>query len=176
MTDRPKVPPLAPACTGCSSVKILRTSRRSPDRRGSLRFAPAWVVRAPELHAAQALCPVARKMYSARVLCPESASRRPATMRRTTPSQDESRAGAPSSPPDFRLVAHPPVGRRRGPPWARGRCEPAWSLGHRSTNDVAETREDLLDRRPERGVRLVHRRGRGPPHRRPAYRTGNHAL
>src|SRR3989441_6879063 len=35
--------------------------------------------------------------------------------------------------------------------------------------------EDLLDRRPERGVRLVHRRGRGTPHRRPAGRTGNHA-
>src|SRR5437867_4760888 len=134
---------------------------RSADRRSSLRFAPPWVVSAPEPHAAQALCPVARKMYGARALCPEA-------------SRDEIRTGAPSSPPDSRLVARPPVARRRGPPWTRGRCEPAWSLGHRAANDVAEAREGLLDRRPERGVRLVHRRGRGTPHRRQAGRTGNH--
>ena len=43
---------------------------RSADRRSSLRFAPPWVVSAPEPHAAQGLCPVARKMYGARHCAP----------------------------------------------------------------------------------------------------------
>src|SRR5713101_2513545 len=75
-------------------------------------------------------------------LCPETAlCVRHASQAPRRNSRDEFRAGAPSSPPDFGLVARPPVGRRRGPPWARGRCEPVWSLGHRSTNDGAEARE-----------------------------------
>jgi len=41
-------------------------AHRSADRRWSLRFAPASVVAGPELHVAQALCPVARKMYGGR--------------------------------------------------------------------------------------------------------------